>query len=101
MLIYQDELIPDNRTSLDAPAINGTLICRSGNQARVGWHLPRGILVNVNPNGDFMQRRTSPGVIPSVSKLSVNRNNIRRIDDITNGLWTCRLNSNSTVAVGI
>ena len=38
VLIYQDELVVDDRTSPTAtPTRNGTLICTSQDQHRVGW----------------------------------------------------------------
>ena len=54
--------------------------------------MPIATLVSDSATGDFRQIRTGSGVTPSVSRLSVNRENISRDDDISNGLWTCRLN---------
>ena len=69
VLIFQDELVRDDRTNALATARDGTLICRSENQAQVGWHHADG--VQVSPSGTtnhFRQRRTSSSATPSVSR---------------------------------
>ena len=102
VLIYQDELIVDNRTSHTAtPTSNGTLICTSQDQHRVGWHLPGGTKIREDGTGDFRQIRTGSGVAPSVSRLSVNREDVSRDDAVTNGLWTCRLNGSPGIPPSI
>ena len=109
VLIYHDELVVDDRASPTAtPTMNGTLICTSQDQARVGWHIARGSLIHEDEiTGDFRQTRTGSGVTPSVSRLSVNGENVSRDDDGANGLWTCRLNGDCCapfpfpVAVGL
>ena len=93
VLIYQDELVVDNRASPTAtPTRNGTLTCTSQDQHRVGWHLPGATSIREDGTGDFRQIRTGSGVTPSVSRLSVNSEDVSRDDATTNGLWTCRLN---------
>ena len=105
VLIYQDELVVDDSTSPTAtPTRNGILECTSQNQHRVGWHLPRAGLISDNAaTGDFRQIRTGPGVTPSVSRLSVGREDVSSNDATDNGLWTCRLNGafNGSFPVGI
>ena len=96
----------DNRADPEAsPVRDGTLICRSEDQARVGWHLPTRSSISSSSTNDFRQTRTGSTATPSVSRLSVNREDVSRNDDLTNGLWTCQLNGHVTtptpVAVGI
>ena len=104
VLIYQDELVVDNSDIDATPVRNGTLICRA-NQAQVRWHLPNGDAVSTTSTGDIMQTRTSSIATPSVSRLSTNNEDVSRDDNISNGLWTCRLDGNGTdptpVSVGI
>ena len=105
VLIYQDELVVDNRADPEAsPVRDGTLICRSEDQVQVGWHLPGGRGV-FQFSGDFRQTKTDSTATPSVSRLSVSSEDVSRDDYQTNGLWTCRLNGHATtptpVAVGI
>ena len=38
VLIFQDELVRDDRINVLATPVDGTVICRSQNQAQVGWH---------------------------------------------------------------
>ena len=38
VLIFQDELVRDDRTNVLATPVDGTVICRSENQVQVGWH---------------------------------------------------------------
>ena len=102
VLIYQDELVVDNRASPTAtPTRSGTLKCTSQDQQRVGWHLPDGTSICEDGTGDFRQIRIGSGVTPSVSRLSVNREDVSRDDDSTNGLWTCRLNGESSVSIPV
>ena len=106
VLIYQDELVVDTRTTVTGAPIDGTLECRSEDQARAGWHFQGGSpVLTTSTSGDVRQIRTPSQVTPSVSRLTVNREDLRRIDDFTNGLWTCRLNRNrvspTPVPVGI
>ena len=110
VLIYQDELVVDNRADPEAsPVRDGTLICRSENQAQVGWHLPGKKEVSDSSSstgtGDFRQTRTNSTATPSVSRLSVNREDVSRNESQTNGLWTCRLNQKASdptaISVGI
>ena len=85
VLIYHDELVVDNCT-------NGTLICTSQDQYRVGWHNAVGTLIG---GGDFEQIRTECEEYPSVSRLSITRE-VSRSDAPANGLWTCRLNGEAS-----
>ena len=104
VLIYQDELVVDTRTTVTGTPINGTLECRS-NQATVGWHLANGQEVSFSMSSDIRQIRTSIGVTPSASRLTANKEDLRRADSLVNGLWTCRMNGNYNtpipIAVGI
>ena len=106
VLIFQDELVRDDRTNpLDTP-VDGTVICRSDNHAQVGWHFANGALVSTLSTTDhFRQRRTNSSATPSVSRLTTNRpNEALTIDSAAaNGLWTCRLNAGlgTVVSVGI
>ena len=110
VLIYLDEILVDSHTTTDIgdPNRPGALICRSEDRATVSWHFTDGILVTVAPTPSsttFKQVKSGTGVIPGVSRLSLNRENIDRTDNRTNGLWHCRLNTGSTydeqVDVGI
>ena len=38
VLIFQDVLVRDDRTNVLTTPLDGTLICRSEIQTRVGWH---------------------------------------------------------------
>ena len=59
VLIFQDELVRDDRTDVLATPVDGTLICISENQARVGWHYADGSLVYIGSTTyHFIQRRT-------------------------------------------
>ena len=101
VLIYQDELVVDNRASPTAtPTRDGTLICTSRDQHSVNWHVPDRVS---SATDDFRQIRTESGVTPSVSRLSALREDVSRDDDVTNGLWTCRLNEefSTSIPVGI
>ena len=100
----------DSHTTTDIgdPNRPGALICRSEDRAAVSWHFTDGILVTVAPTSsstNFKQVKSGTGVIPGVSRLSLNRENIQRSDNRTNGLWHCWLNTGSTndeqVHVGI
>ena len=74
VLIFQDELVRDDRTDVLATPVDGTLICRSENQSLVGWHLANGNIVQGSTTNDhFRQRRTSSSATPSVSRLTTNR----------------------------
>ena len=99
VLIYQDEIIRDDRTNVLATPLDGTLICRSENQSRVGWHFANGRALSTSSDFHFRQRRTGAGVTPSVSRLSTNRPNQVDTRALANGLWTCRLNRNVIGAV--
>ena len=101
VLIYQDELIIDNRTDVLAPPLDGTVICRSENQATVGWHYADGSLVDTSTNGHFRQKRRF--TLPSVSRLTTNRPDEALTNTTANGLWTCRLfaSINGAIPVGI
>ena len=103
-LIFQDELVRDDRTDVLATPMDGTVICRSENKAQVGWHLANGNLVQpTTTNNYFNQTRTRSSATPSVSRLTTNRPDEALTSAAANGLWTCRLNGspNTVVPVGI
>ena len=102
VLIYQDELVVDDRASPTAtPTRNGTLTCTSQDQHRVGWHNAGGSSLLEGVTAVLRQIRTGSGVTPSVSRLSVTIEGISDDDDSNNGLWTCRLNGESGVPTPI
>ena len=104
VLIFQDELVRDDRTNVLATPVDGTVICRSENQAQVGWHLANGSIVQAGTTGNQLrQRRTSSSTTstPSVSRLSTNRSDGALTSTAANGLWTCRLNGGFTGAVPV
>ena len=103
VLIFQDELVRDDRTNVGATPMDGTVICRSENQAHVGWHFASGVFVPPNTTTHFRQRRTSSSATPSVSRLTTNRPDEANTSTFTNGLWSCRLNAGfgAIVPVGI
>ena len=84
VLIYQDELVRDDCTDVLATPLDGTVICRSENQAPVGWHFANSNLVSTASTiNHFRQRRTL--TLPSVSRLTTNR---PLTDNAANGLWS-------------
>ena len=104
VLIFQDELVRDNRTNVLATPMDGTVICRSENRAPVSWQFVNGVLVStLSTTKHFRQRRTSSSAIPSVSRLTTNKPDEALTSAEANGLWTCRLNGsfNGAVPVGI
>ena len=104
VLIFQDELVRDDRTNVLATPVDGTLICRSEDQARVGWQFTTtGLVSPTSTTNHFRQRRTSSSTTPSVSRLTTNRPDEALTSAEANGLWTCRLNGgfNTAVPVGI
>ena len=104
VLIFQDELVRDDRTNVLAVPRDGTVICRSENQAHVGWHFASGTLASISSTTNhFRQRRTSSSATPSVSRLTTNRPDEAHTDAAANGLWSCRLNGgfSTSVPVGI
>ena len=67
VLIFQDELVRDDRINVLATPRDGTLICRSENQAQVGWVFANGGLVSIDTTSttnNFRQRRTSSSATP-------------------------------------
>ena len=105
VLIFQDELVRDDRTNVLATPVDGTLICRSANQYQVGWHFANGVQVStISPTNHFRQKRTSTSATPSVSRLTTNTPDEADTSEAANGLWSCRLNgslSTTAVPVGI
>ena len=84
------------------------MICRSENQAQVGWHFVplsnggTGALVSpVSTTNHFRQRRTSSTATPSVSRLTTNRPDEALTSAAANGLWTCRLNGGIGIAIPV
>ena len=101
VLIFQDELVRDDRTNvLDTP-MDGTVICRSENQAQVGWHYANGVFVQASTTDHFRHRRTSSSTTPSVSRLTTNRPDEANTSAVANGLWSCRLNGGFDTAVPV
>ena len=105
VLIFQDELVRDDRGNVLATPRDGTLICRSENQARVGWHFTpdsnSGQLLTSSSTFHFRQRRTGSTATPSVSRLTTNRPDEALTSAAANGLWTCRLNGDTSTAVPV
>ena len=102
-----DELVRDDRTNVGATPVDGTLICRSENQAQVGWHfaptsnVATGALVQTSSKTHFRQRRTSSSATPSVSRLTTNRPDEELTSAAANGLWSCRLSGSISTAVPV
>ena len=104
VLIFQDELLRDDRSNVLATPVDGTVICLSENQVQVGWHFANGVSVSTkSTTNHFRQRRTSSSATPSVSRLTTNRPDETLTSASANGLWTCRLNGGigTVVPVGI
>ena len=102
VLIFQDELVRDDRTNVLATPMDGTVVCRSENQAQVGWQYADGALVSTtSTTNHFRQKRTSSSATPSVSRLTTNRPGEALTSAAANGLWTCRLNGNIITAVPV
>ena len=99
VLIFQDELVTDDRTNVLATPMDGTVICTSENQAQVGWHLANGVLLQASETNHFRLWRTSSSATPSVSRLTTNRPDEALTSAEANGLWTCRLNGGFSTAV--
>ena len=71
VLIFQDELNRDDRTNVLATPKDGTVICRSENLHKIGWHFTSGALVHTSSTTNhFRQRRTSSSTTPTVSRLT-------------------------------
>ena len=102
VLIFQDELVRDDRSNVLATPRDGTVICRSENQAQVGWVFANSVLIStLSTTNHFRQRRTSSSATPSVSRLTTNRPDEANTSAVANGLWTCRLNNNRLTAVPV
>ena len=104
VLIFQDELVRDDRTNVLATPRDGAVICRSENQAQVGWHFTSGSFVSsTSITNHFRQRRTSSTATPSVSRFTTNRPDEALTSAAANGLWSCRLSGGFSTAdpVGI
>ena len=102
VLIFQDELVRDDRTNVLANPMDGTVICRSENQAQVGWHLANvSIVQGSTTNNHFNQRRTSSSATPSVSRLTTNRPDEALTSAAANGLWSCQLSASISTAVPV
>lgn len=106
VLIYLDEILVDshNTTDIDDPNRSGALICRSDDRARVSWQFTDGTFVTTAPTTSrttFIQIRTGEGVIPSVSRLSLNRESITRNDGEVNGELHCGLNADHSQSAAI
>ena len=102
VLIFQDELVRDDRTNVLATPMDGTVICRSENQAQVGWHLASGLILSGSgTTNHFRHLRTSSSATPSVSRLTTNRPDEALTSAAANGLWSCRLNGGFSTAVPV
>ena len=102
VLIFQDELVIDDRTNPLTTPRDGTVICRSENQAQVGWHFANTVLLSTSSTTNhFRQRRTSSSTTPSVSRLTTNRPDEALTSAAANGLWTCKLNGGFGTAVPV
>ena len=101
VLIFQDELVRDDRTNVLATPVDGTVICRSENQAQVGWHFANGVFILSSTTNHFRMRRTSSSATPSVSRLTTNRPDEVLTSAAANGLWSCRLNGGFSTAVPV
>ena len=103
VLIYQDELIVDNHLNvLDSPE-NGTVICRSENQYRAGWHFANGDQLSSRSVNfiHFRQRRTGQTATPSVSRLTTNLYDMNLLVTAANGIWTSQLNNSTIGAIPV
>ena len=101
VLIFQDELVRDDRTNVLATPMDGTVISRSENQALVGWHSTTTLVSTARTTNHFRQRRTSSSATPSVSRLTTNRPDKALTSAVANGLWSCRLNGLGITAVPV
>ena len=110
VFLYQDEILVDPLSSpgfhIGDPNRNGALVCRSDDQAGVGWYTP---IDKSSPDAtsgeasttNFKQIRGEQTDVPSLSRLSANASGIARDDGNSNGLWSCRLNGNTTTAIAV
>ena len=102
VLIFQDELVRDDRSNPFATPMDDTLICRSENQAQVGWHFASGALIYTSSTTNhFRQRRTSSSATPSVSRLTTDRPDEALTSAAANGLWSCTLSGSFGTAVPV
>ena len=102
VLMFQDELVRDDRINVLATPVDGTLICRSGNKARVYWMFANNVFVSsASTTSYFRQRRTSITATPSVSRLTTNRPDEALTSAAANGLWSCRLNGGFGTAIPV
>ena len=101
VLIFQDELVRDDRTNVLATPMDGTVICRSENQAQVAWHFANGVSISATSTNHFRQRRTSSSATPSVSRLTTNRPDEALTSAEANGMWICALNAGISIAVPV
>ncbi len=94
VLIFSDDLpMNSSNDTIGDPNGPGVLICSSEDRARVSWHYVNGAIVRNSTFPDtFKQVRTGEGVTPSISQLSLNRENVERSNSNLNGVWHCRLN---------
>ncbi len=89
--------------TLDAPGSHA-LVCRSETSHRVSWYLTNGSLVNSMGSPAFFQHRTAADTTPSITRLLLYVFLFSPIASAShNGLWTCRLNGDSSgsIAVGL
>ena len=98
VLVYLDEILVNNYETATIGDLDrlGALVCRSEDRARVGWYFTDDVIVSIAPRRDaraFIQTRTGEGVTPSVSRLSLSRENVTTNVTRLNGLWHCRLDA--------
>ena len=97
ILIYHDEILEDN-TNIPPTIENsndpGDLVCRSGHHEEARWRRSSGVTALID--GDYHRVQSSPGSLPSLSRLST-------IEDLTstdpqyNGLWVCVLQNDTLI----
>ena len=110
VFLYQDEILVDPLSfpgfDIGDPNRKGALVCSSDDQARVGWYTPIGesspdVAPGAASTTNFKQIRGEQTDVPSLSRLSANASGIAHGDGISNGLWSCRLNGNTTTAIAV
>ena len=102
VLIFHDEISIDSTApfNIDIMGTQGTLLCRS-QQRRASWNLPNGMLVDLVTNSDRVFQQIRNTHEPSFSQLSRYVPEIRLTDARYNGLWTCRRNNVSNIAIPV
>ncbi len=109
VLIYHHEVrvifngqnfIPHETVPTLGDAGSRALVCRSETRHRVAWYLTDGVIVNSTGSPDFFQHRTLAEETPSITRLLRYGNN--SVPSAShNGLWTCRLNGDSSGSIPV